>query len=282
LNERDLGMMRSLANLVAYRLEEQLESTRGHEEAATRMRRALDQGQPAMVYQPIYRLEDGGIEGVECLARFELEPRRPPNEWFEEAAAIGMGMSLESAACQRALHELESLAGDFVMAINCSPQAIVGGPLSPSLRGVNAQRIVLEITEHSSVDDYAELRRSLVPLRAAGARIAIDDAGAGYASMRHFLTIDPEIIKLDISLTRNIHRDRRRRALAGAMLEFARHSGSTLVAQGVESFEELDTLRELGVREAQGYHLCRPRPLARRGELLARTRTRSGTDGRPM
>jgi len=282
LNERDLGMMRSLANLVAYQLDEELESARAHEEAVMRVRRALDHAQPTMVYQPIYRLEDGGIEGVECLARFELEPRRPPNEWFDEAAAIGMGVSLESAACQRALRELESLAGDFVIALNCSPQAIIGGQLPAALRSVDAQRIVLEITEHSSVENYAELRQALVPLRAAGVRIAIDDTGAGYASMRHILTIDPDIIKLDISLTRNIHRDRRRRALAGAMLEFARHSGSSIVAEGVESVEELDTLRELGVKEAQGYYLCRPLPLARLGELLARAHMRSPTDGRPM
>jgi len=282
LNERDLGMMRTLANLVAQQLDEELESERNREDAAARVRRALDQGQPRMVYQPIFRIEDGGVEGVECLARFELEPCRPPNEWFDEAAAVGMGVLLESAAYRCALRELQSLAGDFVIAINCSPRAIVDGQLPAALHGVNAQRIVLEITEHSSVENYAQLRQALVPLRAAGVRIAIDDTGAGYASMRHILAIDPDIIKLDISLTRNIHRDRRRRALAGAMLEFARHTGSTIVAEGVESADELDTLRELGVKEVQGYYLSSPLPLARLGELLARKYAPSRPAGRSM
>jgi len=275
-------MMRTLANLVAQQLDEELESERNREDAAARVRRALDQGQPMMVYQPIFRIEDGGVEGVECLARFELEPRRPPNEWFDEAAAVGMGVLLESAAYRCALRELQSLAGDFVIAINCSPQAIVDGQLPAALHGVNAQRIVLEITEHSSVENYAQLRQALVPLRAAGVRIAIDDTGAGYASMRHILAIDPDIIKLDISLTRNIHRDRRRRALAGAMLEFARHTGSTIVAEGVESADELDTLHELGVKEVQGYYLSSPLPLARLGELLARKYAPSRPAGRSM
>jgi EAL domain-containing protein (putative c-di-GMP-specific phosphodiesterase class I) len=86
--------------------------------------------------------------------------------------------------------------------------------------------------------------------------------------MRHILSIDPDIIKLDISLTNNIDRDRRRRALAGAMLEFARHTGSTIIAEGVETAEELATLRELGVKEAQGFHFGKPLKLAELAYLL--------------
>lgn len=270
LNQRDLGMMRALAAQVAHRLDEDLTMARERETVAARVRRALAQGQPSMVYQPIFGLEDGGIEGVECLARFDMEPQRPPNEWFEDAAAVGLGVELESAAFSRAFAELGTLPGDFTIAINCSPQAVIGGRLAAALHAETAHRVVLEITEHSYVENYAALRQALIPLRAVGVRIAIDDTGAGYASMRHILTIDPDIIKLDTSLTRNIHRDRRRRAFAGAMLEFARHTGSTIVAEGVESAEELDTLRELGIKEAQGFHLARPMALEALAALLAR------------
>jgi predicted signal transduction protein with EAL and GGDEF domain len=102
-------------------------------------------------------------------------------------------------------------------------------------------------------------------LRALGVRIAIDDAGAGYASMRHILSIEPDLIKLDMSLTRGIDQDRKRRALASALIAFAHETRIDIVAEGVETAAELDTLRELGVRKVQGYFLARPGPPTPRG-----------------
>jgi EAL domain-containing protein (putative c-di-GMP-specific phosphodiesterase class I) len=95
-----------------------------------------------------------------------------------------------------------------------------------------------------------------------GLRIAIDDAGAGYASMRHILSIEPDLVKLDISLTRGIDADRKRRALASALIAFARETDVDIVAEGVETSAELLALRSLGVKRAQGYYLARPKPLA--------------------
>ncbi|MGH8172241.1 MAG: sensor domain-containing phosphodiesterase [Rhodanobacteraceae bacterium] len=268
LNERDLGMLRTLADLVASQLEQSVETLRRREGSLARAQFALDSGQPNMVYQPIFQLQDGGIEGVECLARFDIEPKRAPNEWFAEAASVGLGVQLEARALARAVAELRTVPGDFYIAINCSPQAIVSDELRDVMRDISPQRLVLEITEHNYVDNYALLRQALIAPRASGVRVAIDDTGAGYASMRHILSIDPDIIKLDISLTHNIDRDRRRRALAGAMLEFARHTGSTIIAEGVETAAELATLRELGVREAQGFHFGRPLKLAELAYLV--------------
>jgi len=268
LNDRDLGMLRTLADLVANQLEQSVETLRKREDSLSRARFALDNDQPGMVYQPIFRLQDGGIEGVECLARFDIEPRRPPNEWFAEAASVGLGVALEARALSKAVTELRTVPGDFYIAINCSPQAIISDELRNVMRDIPPQRLVLEITEHNYVDNYALLRQALIAPRASGVRVAIDDTGAGYASMRHILSIDPDIIKLDISLTHNIDRDRRRRALAGAMLEFARHTGSTIIAEGVETAEELATLRELGVKEAQGFHFGKPLKLAELAYLL--------------
>jgi len=262
LNERDLGMMRTLADLVGHQLEHSLESVRQREDTRIRVRSVIDSAQPSIVYQPIFALGTGTIEGVECLSRFDSEPRRGPNEWFTEAAGVGMGVELESIAIRKAVAELRTVPGDFYIAFNCSPEMVCGGELRAALGDIPPQRVVLEITEHSYVENYAALRQALVPLRASGVRIAIDDTGAGYASMRHILSIDPDIIKLDISLTRNIDRDRRRRAFAGAMLEFARHTGSTIIAEGVENENELATLRELGVTEAQGFHFGKPLKLA--------------------
>ena len=106
----------------------------------------------------------------------------------------------------------------------------------------HAARLVVEITEHEPVDDYEELALALKPLRALGVRIAIDDAGAGYASLRHTLALNPDIVKVDISLTRAIDTDRARRALASALISFADEMDMTIVAEGIETEAELRTL----------------------------------------
>jgi EAL domain-containing protein (putative c-di-GMP-specific phosphodiesterase class I) len=137
--------------------------------------------------------------------------------------------------------------------------------MSPELPAVLepfGPRIVVEITEHEAVEDYAALVRSLDTLRGLGCRVAIDDAGAGFASLRHTLQLAPDIVKVDISLTRDIDSDRGRRALASALISFADEMGMTIVAEGIESQAELDTLRELGVIYGQGYFLAEPAPLS--------------------
>jgi EAL domain-containing protein (putative c-di-GMP-specific phosphodiesterase class I) len=123
------------------------------------------------------------------------------------------------------------------------------------------ERIVIEITEHTDVDDYEDLLRVLQPLRQRGIRLAIDDAGAGYSSLRHILNLRPDYIKLDIDLIRHIDIDPARRALASALIAFARDTDSTIIAEGVETASEFATLQALGVEQAQGYFLGRPKPL---------------------
>ncbi len=120
---------------------------------------------------------------------------------------------------------------------------------------------MVEITEHEPVDDYEELARALRPLRDLGVRIAIDDAGAGYASLRHTLALDPDIVKADIALTRGIDTDRAKRALASALISFADEMAMTIVAEGIETEAALQTLVGLGVRYGQGFHIARPAPL---------------------
>jgi len=102
------------------------------------------------------------------------------------------------------------------------------------------------------------LAQALAPLRERGAQVALDDAGAGYASMRHILQLQPDVIKLDMSITECIHSDRSRRALAKGLTNFAHEIGTQVVAEGVETAQELDALRELQVDLAQGYFLSRP------------------------
>ena len=215
----------------------------------------------SMVFQPIMELTTMRTMGVEALARFHSLPLRPPNEWFAEAVAHALGVQLEIATVTQALESLERIPDNAYLAVNCSHRAAISPPFIRILEP-HAERLVLEITEHEAVEDYEGLVQSLAPLRAMGARIAIDDAGAGFASLRHTLRITPDIVKMDLSLTRGIDHDRAKRALASALVSFAGEMDMCMVAEGIETAAELATLRELGVPHGQGFYLAEPGPLA--------------------
>jgi EAL domain-containing protein (putative c-di-GMP-specific phosphodiesterase class I) len=268
LGERDLKMMRVFAALLASQIDHDLEAEYSLTAKTNRITSALDAGQPSIVYQPIYDLESGRLAGLECLSRFNVEPRRPPDEWFTEAAEVGMAAELELTAIRTALQAIPALAPDAYLAVNCSPRTILHADLKEYLQSVELRRVILEITEHDYVEDYPALLGALAPLRALGLRVAIDDAGAGYASLRHVLHIQPDLIKLDISLTRDIDTDPIRRALASALIAFARETRARIVAEGVETEAELRTLKLLGAGSVQGYFLARPMPLS---EALGRS-----------
>jgi EAL domain-containing protein (putative c-di-GMP-specific phosphodiesterase class I)/AmiR/NasT family two-component response regulator len=214
-----------------------------------------------IAFQPIVHLADGSVVGVEALARFATPPPRPPDQWFAEAVALALGVQLELATIREALRSLPRIDPGRYLAVNCSHRAAVSPELGALLEPV-ADRLVLEISEHEAVEDYDDLVGSLTPLRRLGTRVAIDDAGAGFASLRHTVRIAPDIVKLDMSLTRDIDADRAKRALAGALVSFAQEMGFDLVAEGIETAAELATLRDLGVAYGQGFYLAEPGPLA--------------------
>jgi EAL domain-containing protein (putative c-di-GMP-specific phosphodiesterase class I) len=262
LTERDLQIMRVSAELLADQIDQEVRGSRLKAQRVDELIALMDRGEPSIVYQPIYDLETRRIAGVEALARFCATPQVTPDVWFTEAAALGIGPKLEACAIRSALAALTILPKDVYVAVNGSPGLVLSGETPELLRSVDIGRVVLELTEHASVTDYRELTDALAPLRALGLRIAIDDAGAGYASMRHILNIEPNLVKLDISLTRGIDRDRKRRALASALIAFARETDVEIIAEGVETSAELLALQALGVKRAQGYYLARPKPLA--------------------
>lgn len=215
----------------------------------------------SMAFQPIVDLETWTVAGYEALARFRSFPMRGPDEWFAEAMALELGVQLELAAIRQAMAALPQLPPTTYLSVNASHRAASSSELR-SLLESGSDRIVVEITEHEPIDDYELLTTALAGLRAGGIRIAIDDAGAGYASLRHALQLAPDIVKVDISLTRDIDSDRGRRALASALISFADEMGMTIVAEGIETEAELKTLRELGVRFGQGYYLAEPKALS--------------------
>jgi EAL domain-containing protein (putative c-di-GMP-specific phosphodiesterase class I)/ActR/RegA family two-component response regulator len=226
------------------------------------IRRLIDgTGGLEMAYQPIVELSSGRIVGVEALARFPGEPKRAPNLWFDEAVEVGLGTELQVAAVRLALPALDVLPIDVFLSVNVDPTAAGSPELAEAIERWPAERIVIELTEHAPASDYPSLREALDAFRRSGVRIAVDDAGAGFASLRHILELSPDIIKLDISIVRHIDTEAWHRALASALVGFAREIGTDLVAEGVETAEEAHTLYSLGIPLIQGYFAARPGPI---------------------
>ncbi len=268
LHMRDLQMMKAFADLAAFEINRERDAAKAAEDRRVRIRTVIEENQLSIVHQPIWHVASRRPVGLECLARFSAVPPRSPDKWFTEAAEAGLGIMIELAAIRMALSALSSLPPDIYLAVNASPETILSSDMSSALAGFPADRIVLEITEHAHVADYAALLAALQPLRSRGMRLAVDDAGAGYSSLQHILHLQPDLIKLDMGLTRNIDLDPARRALASALIGFARDTGSRIIAEGVETASELATLQGLGVEMAQGYFLGRPMPFERAVSLF--------------
>lgn len=255
----------SVGRQVLDELSTQLERAHAHEgqhrARESRVRRVLASGELEVVFQPIFSLSDGQRVGAEALSRFHHVPRQGPDRWFADAATVGLGVQLELLAVRCALAEFDAVTGDGYLALNVSPTTAADLDFQALVLGSTPDCIVMEITEHAPIDDYDDFRRSIEEVRSAGVRLAIDDAGAGFASLRHIVSLDPDIIKLDISLTQHIDAHRPRRAMARALITFAAESGASIVAEGIETQAECDTLRHLGVSTGQGYLLARPGPV---------------------
>lgn len=221
----------------------------------------LETGTLTFAYQPIFDLGTGQLAFVEALARFPSRPHRPPDEWFAAARRVGLGDELELTAVEVALESLKSLPASTGLSINVGPSAAASWKLLDLLSRIDGTRLVIELTEQVRVDDYPTLRLALMEHRRNGVSIAIDDAGAGYASLSHILKLAPDYIKLDLSLTQGIDVDPVRRALATALVNFAQETGAKIISEGVETEDELCALRALGVHFGQGYLLGRPGPI---------------------
>jgi EAL domain-containing protein (putative c-di-GMP-specific phosphodiesterase class I)/CheY-like chemotaxis protein len=226
-----------------------------------RIRRALDGGdQFSMVFQPICSLA-GAVAGAEALARFRGPPKRGPERWFAEAGEVGLRPQLELAAVGAAMTSLSRLPPDVYLSVNVSPETLARAGFRKLLENVDGGRIVVEVTEHAPIEDYDRMNGALDRLRCLGVKLAIDDAGAGFASLRHIVRLNPDFIKLDRTLIDGIETDRSRQALAAGLISFAEKIDATIIAEGIERSSEVAALTELGVGYGQGFFIARPAPL---------------------
>jgi EAL domain-containing protein (putative c-di-GMP-specific phosphodiesterase class I)/CheY-like chemotaxis protein len=224
-----------------------------------RIRRVLENKELLkVVFQPVVDVVSGETVGLEALSRFPTDPGGSPESWFSEARTVGLGIELEVAAARAALSHFPRLPAHAFLSINVSPETIKHRPCTDMLGAEERGRIVIEVTEHAQIEDYGEIKGSLLEARDDGVRLAVDDVGAGFASLRHILELSPDFIKLDRSLTGGIQSDRGQRALARALIAFASELGATIIAEGIETKEQVEALTALGVRYGQGYYLGRP------------------------
>ena len=228
-------------------------------EVRSRLKLILTQEQFNPVFQPIIELGSRAIVGFEALTRF-IDGTRPDLR-FAEAASVRLGPDYELAAVRAALASATQLPEDVFVSLNVSPDLVLlNGRRLRALLRATPRRIILELTEHIRIDDYAAVLQAIGKLGEVG--IAVDDTGAGYASLRHILELHPTFVKLDISLVRGIETDEVRQALASGLDHFALRSGCHLIAEGVETQGEATALQLLGVEFAQGFLFGRPEPIA--------------------
>jgi diguanylate cyclase (GGDEF)-like protein/PAS domain S-box-containing protein len=209
-------------------------------------------------FQPIVDLRTGVVAGYEALARFPLDAdARPPNVWFAQAHRCGLGVQLEARAAVAALAAPRPDPPAGYLSVNLSPAALRADELRDLLPR-DLGDVVIEITEHELVADGERLRATLDELRACGARIAVDDAGAGYAGLRQLMILRPDVIKLDRGLIEDVACDEAKQALVECFVRFAERTAADVCAEGIESLEDMLVLARLGVAFGQGYAIARP------------------------
>jgi EAL domain-containing protein (putative c-di-GMP-specific phosphodiesterase class I) len=258
LHDRDVRFMAMLAELIVDELgHERAHAQHRHDVAALLASEAV-----TMAVQPVVDLTDGRCLGFEALSRFP-EPFARPDVAFALAREVGLGLELERLAVRSAWALLPQLRADQFLSVNLSPDVTLElAGSADDYPDLSLSQLVLEITEHAVIDSYEALRNALERLRGIGLRVAIDDVGAGYASLHHVVELQPDFIKIDRSLVHGVAVDRARRSTVSSFVLLALDLGATIIAEGVEQEEDLAALRDLGVDAAQGYLLARPSTVA--------------------
>lgn len=225
--------------------------------------RAIENREVLVVFQPVVRLVDGATVGYEALARLG-EHSDPPAPWFRLARELGLGTALE-LTCIAAIAAVGLPPGDSLLFVNVSPATLLH-PRMQELCAPLADRLVVELTEHIEVVDYTALRPSIERWSSRGVRLAVDDTGAGYSSLRHVLELAPHFLKLDRTVVGGVDQHAARRALVAALVTFADDVHTTVIAEGVERWSEAQALRDIGVHLAQGFAFGRPAMRCQPGE----------------
>jgi EAL domain-containing protein (putative c-di-GMP-specific phosphodiesterase class I) len=265
LSPRDEALMDVLASAAAVIVEPGVRSEALRSGIEHRLGPVIAAGGPVVLLQPIVDLATGARVGAEALSRFPAEWGMAPDVCFAEAHSVGQGHVLELLALERAAAHLDRVTG--YVAMNVSPATLLTPGFGELLGRLPLPRVLLELSEHDPVEDYAALAAVLDPHRAAGLRLAIDDVGAGFSSLRHIVTTAPDVIKIDRSIVSGLDSDPVLTQLVLSLVTFGHGCGVQVVAEGVESRAEATVLRDLGVDHGQGWFFGRPGPPEALGDV---------------
>jgi EAL domain-containing protein (putative c-di-GMP-specific phosphodiesterase class I)/DNA-binding NarL/FixJ family response regulator len=266
---RSLSLAIDVSAVAAALLAPSLESWSLTETLRASITQVLEQRAFSTVLQPIVELDSMNIVGHEALTRFH--DGTSPELRFAEAAEVGLGVALEVAAVTQALRVVQSLPAVGHISVNVSPFVLVACPdLADILAGAD-RPVVLELTEHDRIDDYPRVRQAVDAL-GPDVRLSVDDAGSGYACLTHVLALRPAYMKLDRGWVQGIEADPVRQALVAGLQHFAHRTGCRLIAEGIETAAQFETLRGLDVEYGQGYLLGAPQPVP--GDQFAESASR--------
>ena len=258
LTGRDESLMRVLASAASVIIEPEIRAQQRRDDIDGRLGPLVAAGGPDVVLQPIVDLATGARVGAEALSRFPQAWGKAPDVVFEEAHSVGRGHEMELLALRGAAAHLDRVGG--YVAMNVSPQTLLTPEFARLIGELPLDRVLLELSEHDAVEDYAAITRVLAPFRAAGMRLAIDDVGAGFSSLRHIVVTAPDVIKIDRSIVSGLDTDPVLARLVESLVAFGHGGGMTVVAEGIETEQEAGTLRSLGVDLGQGWFYGRPGP----------------------
>jgi EAL domain-containing protein (putative c-di-GMP-specific phosphodiesterase class I) len=258
LTKRDETLMAVLAQAASVILEPGVRERSRRTEILDRLEPLMATGGPLVVLQPIVDLGTGERIGAEALSRFPVAWGMAPDVCFAEAHSVGLGDELELQALASAAEHLDVVPG--YIAMNISPATLLTPEAVALLDGLPLDRVLLELSEHDQVADYDALMAVLTPLRDRGLRLAIDDVGAGFSSLRHIVLTAPDVIKLDRSMIDGVSADPVLTTLVRSLVAFGHDCASLVVAEGVETEQDAVALRNLGVDYGQGWHFGRPAP----------------------
>jgi len=213
-----------------------------------------------LAFQPILTRDGREVYGHEVLLRSDEPNLTDPLQVLEAAELLGSLDELGRVIRERAVEAFVQLPSDGLMFVNLHPKDLADPALFLATEPLSAiaGRVVLEITERSSLDKLDKVAERIAALRRMGFRIAIDDLGAGYAGLTTLAQLEPEIVKLDMSLVRNLHANGTKRKVVRSMTQLAREIGALVVAEGVENEAELDAVVDLGCDFVQGFYFARP------------------------
>lgn len=262
LNDRDLAVMSTFAKLVTRQVQKEEHARKATEEDLRLICDIIEDRRFTPVFQPLVRMSDQKVIGVEGLSRFKTDPHAGPEEIFSKAANLGLDLELELATLAAQMAEISAVPNDIYFSVNASAELICDPRFLPALPEAQRHRMVIELTEHSLANDEAMLQACISALQDEGIRVAIDDVGAGYSGLQRIAQLQPDILKIDRSIVSGIEESLPQRAIVAALVHFAAETNASVIVEGIETEQQSEVVMELGVDLAQGWLYARAGPMA--------------------